>query len=65
MLREAVEEVCFSADDLKTVSFAVDSEYENEEYNDSGRTTYRRVFAGKEGLTPLKIWRLKGLLWYR
>ena len=55
MLREAVEEVCFSADDLKTVSFAVDSEYENEEYNDSGRTTYRRVFAGYKCRHTLRL----------
>lgn len=46
MLQEAVKEAGFSANDLKTVSFAVDSEYENEEYEENGHTTYRRIFVG-------------------
>ena len=46
MLQEAVKEVGFSVDDLKTVNFAVDSEYENEEYKEGGSTKYRRVFVG-------------------
>lgn len=36
MLRDAVEEAGFSADDLKTASYAVDSEYESEEYEEGG-----------------------------
>ena len=46
ILREAAEEAGFSADDLKTVSFAVDSEYEDEKYEEYGSTRYRRLFVG-------------------
>ena len=55
MLREAAEEAGFSADELKTTSFSVDSEYENEEYEEAGRTTYRRVFIGYKCEHVLKL----------
>ena len=55
MLQEAVKEVGFSADDLKTVSFDVDTEYENEEYKEGGRTTYHRIFVGYKCRHKLRL----------
>lgn len=55
MLREAVEEAGFSADDLKTASFAIDSEYENEEYKVCGSTRYRGVFVGYKCRHTLRL----------
>lgn len=55
MLRESVEEAGFSADELKTVSFTVDSEYENEEDYEDSRTKYRRVFVGYKCRHTLRL----------
>lgn len=55
MLREAVKEVGFSAEDLKTTNFNVDTEYENEEQEENGRTRYRRIFTGYDCRHSLKL----------
>ena len=55
MLREAVKEAGFSAEDLKTTNFNVDTEYENEEYKEDGRTRYHRVFMGFDCRHSLKL----------
>ncbi len=55
MLREAVKDAGFSAEDLKTTNFNVDTEYENEEYKEDGRTRYHRVFMGYDCRHSLKL----------
>ena len=55
MLREAVKEAGFSAEDLKTTNFDVDTEYENEEYKEDGRTRYHRIFMGYDCKHSLKL----------
>lgn len=55
MLREAVVSAGFSADELKTTDFSVDSEYENEEYEENGFTRYHRVFIGYECIHKLRL----------
>ena len=55
MLREAVSDAGFSAEDLKTTSFSVDAEYESEERKENGRTTYHRAFAGYVCKNVLKL----------
>ena len=55
MLREAIEEAGFSADELKTTNFSVDAKYENEEYEEGNRTKYRRVFIGYKCEHTLKL----------
>ena len=55
MLREAVKEAGFSAEDLKTTNFGVDTEYENEEYKEDGRTRYHRIFMGYDCKHSLKL----------
>ena len=54
-LREAVMSAGFSVDELKTTDFSVDSEYENEEYEEKGLTRYHRVFIGYECIHKLKL----------
>ena len=55
MLREAVSEAGFVAEDLKTTDFSVDAEYENEEHEENGRTRYHRVFTGYVCKHSLKL----------
>lgn len=55
MLQDAVCEVGFSVDDLKTTAFSVDAEYESEERRENGRTTYHRLFIGYVCKHSLKL----------
>ncbi len=55
MLREAVSEAGFTAEDLKTTDFSVDAEYENEEHEENGHTRYHRVFMGYVCKHSLKL----------
>lgn len=55
LLREAIVNAGFEADELKTVKFSIDSNYEREEYEESGRTRYQNVFAGYEYRHTLKL----------
>ena len=55
MLREAAEEAGFSSDDVKTMSFAVDTEYENEKYEEEGRTRSRRFLVGYKCRHTLRL----------
>lgn len=55
MLREAIVEAGFKADDLKTTNFNVRAIYENEESKESGSKRYRQVFVGFECRHDLKL----------
>ena len=55
MLREAIVEAGFKADDLKTINFDVETKYENEEYKDGKSTRYRKIFIGFECHHDLKL----------
>ena len=55
MLREAIVEAGFKADDLKTINFNVRAVYENEEAKESGSKRYRQVFAAFECRHDLKL----------
>ena len=55
MLREAIVEAGFKADDLKTINFDVRSIYENEEYRDGSSKRYRQIFVGFECRHDLKL----------
>lgn len=55
MLREAIVEAGFKADDLKTINFNVRAVYENEETKDAGSKRYRQVFAAFECRHDLKL----------
>ena len=55
MLREAIVEAGFKADDLKTINFNVRAVYENEEYRDGSSKRYRQIFVGFECRHDLKL----------
>ncbi len=55
MLREAIVEAGFKADNLKTVNFNVRSIYENEEYREGNSKRYRQIFIGFECRHDLKM----------
>ena len=55
MLREAIVDAGFKADDLKTVNFSVNSIYEDEEYKDGKTTRNRQVLVGFECRHDLEI----------
>ena len=55
MLREAIVEAGFKADDLKTINFDVRAIYENEEYRDGSSKRYREIFVGFECRHDLKL----------
>ena len=55
MLREAIVEAGFKADDLKTINFNVRAVYENEETKEVGSKRYRQVFAAFECRHDLKL----------
>ncbi len=55
MLREAIVEAGFKADDLKTTNFNVRAIYENEEYRDSTTKRYRQIFVAFECRHDLKL----------
>ena len=55
MLRDAIADAGFKADDLKTVNFNVRSIYENEEYKDGSSKRYRQVLVGFECRHDLKL----------
>ena len=55
MLREAIVEAGFKADDLKTINFNVRAVYENEEYRDGSSKRYRQIFVGFECRYDLKL----------
>ena len=55
MLREAIVEAGFKADDLKTINFNVRAVYENEETKDGNSKRYRQVFVGFECRHDLKM----------
>ena len=55
MLREAIVDAGFKADDLKTVNFDVRSIYENEEYRDGNSKRYRQILVGFECCHDLKL----------
>ena len=55
MLREAIVEAGFKANDLKTTKFNVQAIYENEETKDSKSTRYQKVFMGFECRHDLKL----------
>ncbi|MBR0287566.1 MAG: SIMPL domain-containing protein [Selenomonadaceae bacterium] len=55
MLREAIVEAGFKADDLKTINFDVHSIYENEEYRDGSAKRYRQIFIGFECRHDLRL----------
>lgn len=48
MLREAIVEAGFKADDLKTTNFDVRTIYEDEEYREGSSKRYRQIFSGFE-----------------
>lgn len=55
MLREAIVEAGFQADDLKTTNFDVRAVYEDEEYKEGSSKRYRRNFVGFECRHDLKL----------
>ena len=55
MLREAIVEAGFKADDLKTISFNVRAIYEDEEYREGNSKRYRKIFSGFECRHDLKL----------
>ena len=55
MLREAIVEAGFKADDLKTINFNVEAIYENEEYKEGKSTRYRQIFIGFECSHDLRL----------
>lgn len=55
MLREAILEAGFKADDLKTTNFNVRALYEDEDYKDGKSTRRRQIFAGFECRHDLKL----------
>ena len=55
MLREAIVEAGFKADDLKTINFAVEPIYENEEYREGNAKRYRQIFMGFECRHDLRL----------
>ncbi len=55
MLREAIVDAGFKADDLKTINFNVRAVYESEEYRDGNSKRNRQVFAGFECRHDLKL----------
>lgn len=55
MLREAIIEAGFKADDLKTINFEVRAVYENEETKDGKSTRYQKIFVGFECRHDLKL----------
>ena len=55
MLREAIVEAGFKADDLKTINFNMRAIYENEEYRDGSSKRYRQIFSGFECRHDLKL----------
>ena len=55
MLREAIVEAGFKADDLKTINFDVRSVYEDEEYHESNSKRYRQIFYGFECCHDLRL----------
>ncbi len=55
MLREAIVEAGFNADDLKTTNFDVRTIYEDEEYRETGTKRYRQIFVGFECHHNLQI----------
>ena len=55
MLREAIIEAGFKANDLKTINFDVRAVYENEETKDGKSTRYQKIFVGFECRHDLKL----------
>lgn len=55
MLREAIVEAGFKADDLKTINFDVRSIYENEEYREGTAKRYHQIFVGFECRHDLRL----------
>ena len=55
MLREAIVEAGFKADDLKTINFDVEAKYEEEEYKEGKSTRYRQIFIGFECRHDLRL----------
>ena len=55
MLREAIVEAGFKANDLKTTDFNVRSIYEDEEYREGSSKRYRKNFIGFECRHDLKL----------
>ena len=55
MLREAIVEAGFNADDLKTTNFDVRAVYEDEEYKEGNSKRYRKNFIGFECRHDLKL----------
>lgn len=55
MLREAIVEAGFKADDLKTINFDVRAIYENEESREGNSKRYRQIFVGFECRHDLKL----------
>lgn len=55
MLREAIVEAGFKADDLKTINFDVRAVYDNEETKDGKSTRYQKIFVGFECRHDLKM----------
>ena len=55
MLREAIVEAGFNADDLKTVNFNVRAVYEDEEYREGNSKRYQKIFIGFECSHDLKL----------
>jgi len=55
MLREAIVEAGFKANDLKTTNFNVRAVYENEETKDGNSKRYGKVFVGFECRHDLKL----------
>lgn len=55
MLREAIVEAGFNADDLKTTNFNVRAVYESEEYRDGNSKRNRQIIAGFECRHDLKL----------
>ena len=55
MLREAIVEAGFNADDLKTINLDVRAVYENEETKDGNSKRYQKIFAGFECRHDLKL----------
>ena len=55
MLREAIVEAGFKADDLKTINFNVRAVYEREEVRDGAAKRFREIFVGFECRHDLKL----------
>ena len=55
MLREAIVEVGFNADDLKTTNFDVRTIYEDEEFREGNSKRYRKNFVGFECRHDLRL----------